>query len=377
MIKHNFIAFLLLVGFVLTGAACGDDTDTTISGESGECLVTAMELGTLKQTHHTTTKDGKDSTYTTNVTGSYYPMYIDHERRLIYNGDSLPMGTDVSKVTFSAFNSIGSAAINSLTTGEDTLFTKSDSTDFRSPRLLTVYATDGVSKRTYEVRVNVHKQDGETFNWNKMCAGNAALAALTEVRALAADGTLYLFGANGTQRVVMTAQLSEPQTLTAVDINGIETLNIASVQRMGGMFYALDKNGKTATSADGINWTLLGGDFTADALPAAATAMLVAMKDGALFSSADGINWTKDELDAEGMLPETAFAAVCIPSRTDRKFEDLLLIGAKDSQPSVWKHNIDLTGTDVLPWMYLNVDPGNVYSCPVPLMPSLLLYDGA
>ncbi len=377
MNRHHFLAFVLLVGFVLTGVACGDDTEDTISGISGECLVTAMEIGTLKQTIHTTASDGCDSTYTINVTGYYYPMYIDHEKGLIYNGDSLPKGTDVSKVTFSSFNTVGSAAIKSLTTGTDTLFTKSDSTDFRSPRLLTVYATDGVTRRTYEVRVNVHQQDGEEFNWEKLASTNTTLAALSEVRTLAVEETLYVFGANGTERVVMTTPLATPQDWTTTDIEGAEELNIGSVQHMGGMFYALDKNGKPAISADGINWTLLGGDFTADALVAAATKMLVAVKDGALFSSADGKNWTEDALDTEGEVPGAAFAAVCIPSRTDKTFEDLLLIGAKNGEPAVWKRNIDITGKELFPWMYLNISEENIYPCPVPVMPSLLRYDGA
>ena len=42
--------------------------------------------------------DGSDSTVTKTVVGSYYPFAINHETCEAYNVDSLPVGTDVTKV---------------------------------------------------------------------------------------------------------------------------------------------------------------------------------------------------------------------------------------------------------------------------------------
>ena len=105
---------------VLAVATCGClttacNTDNTYDVEtSAECIVTGATLGTLPRTMHTLSSTGEDSTYTVNVSGSYYPLYIDQVENRIYNGDSLPVGTDVTRVTFQRFATVGTAAIRSF-----------------------------------------------------------------------------------------------------------------------------------------------------------------------------------------------------------------------------------------------------------------------
>jgi hypothetical protein len=125
---------------------------------------------------HTKTDEGKDSLYVVTVTGRFYPMSIDHYSERIFNVDSLPYGCDAAKVTFTTLGASGTLAINSLSQQDvDTFFVATDSTDFSKPRKVTVYAYDGLASRTYNMEVRVHKEDGDSFVWERVCDEAALL----------------------------------------------------------------------------------------------------------------------------------------------------------------------------------------------------------
>ena len=62
--------------------SCSDEINYTLSNEA---IITGFTLGQVKRTMHTTGSDGADSTYTTNYSGSYFPMTIDQLNNKIYN----------------------------------------------------------------------------------------------------------------------------------------------------------------------------------------------------------------------------------------------------------------------------------------------------
>ncbi len=378
--KHSVSAAWALLWAALVGvASCNTESEFTIENSS-DCIVTGVTLGSLPRTVHTLNAKGEDSTYVVQVSGGYYPMYIDQRARLIYNGDSLPVNTNVNKVTFSTFSATGTLAIKSLATGEDSTFVATDSTDLRTPRQVTVIANDGVSRRTYELKVNVHKENGEEFRWTRMTEFVGWFAEDVEQRTLAADGFLYVFAKKKGLPALITVPTDRPAALQeeVFSIEGAEaaTFDVRSVQRMGGMFYAL-AGGKIVASADGIAWTACGGDFTADALVAAGTKQLVAIAGGKFFASENGVDWTEQAADADGKMPTADYAAICIPSPTDPTFEDILLTGKCDGEPVVWKLNIDLTGAETFAWTYYPAAKDNPYNCPALQHPSMLPYDGA
>lgn len=382
MKRKSFAALLVLIVASMMPVGCNSDSDYTVE-VSGDCIISAARLGTLTRTIHTLNSAGEDSTYTANVTGSYYPIYIDHNRRLVYNGDSLPTGTDVSRVTFALFSTSGTAAIRSLDTGEDTLFSSTDSTDFRQARYVTVYATDGSAKRTYEVRVNVHQEEGEEFRWTHACTANAQIAALEEQRAIAAEGQLWVFGRENGNPVLLKATSASPGSWqrTPVSVAGDDgttghDLDVRSVQRIDGTFWSVSE-GRIVRSADGIGWTPVAANVAPQAIVAAGSRQLVAVGGGKVYASADGINWTEEEKDTDGEMPTGNFAATLIPSVTDPMFEDILLTGTYAGEAVVWKHNIDLTGNEQFPWTYYPAGDDNPYNLPVLGSPSLATYDGA
>lgn len=165
--KRNIVPFLLMVA-TLVFASClkSNDTETTYYSDTA---ISSFTLGTLNRYVTTKAKDGvTDSTYKTTVIGSKYEFYIDHLNRKIYNIDSLPYGTDVSRVlvTITTKNS-GQAFIKSLTDETLTIYSSSDSLDLSHPREIRVYPFSNGSKdyRAYEVTVNVHRQPTDSVYW--------------------------------------------------------------------------------------------------------------------------------------------------------------------------------------------------------------------
>jgi hypothetical protein len=157
---------MAIVGcWVLALASClgsGDNEVTTYD----DAVVTSFTLGTLNRYVHTTTSAGQDTTYRATITGSNYPMTIDHLGQQIYNRDSLPEGTDLAHVlcTITTRNS-GVAYFKSIESDTLWIYYAEDSLDFRKPRLLRVFATDGSGSRDYTVTLNVKQNVLQGMAW--------------------------------------------------------------------------------------------------------------------------------------------------------------------------------------------------------------------
>ncbi|MBR1732709.1 MAG: hypothetical protein IJ729_03070 [Alloprevotella sp.] len=364
---------LVSVTLLLTGCMSDDYEDET----TGNCVITNITLGTLNQIVHTKTSSGADSTYIATVTGSLYPMSIDHVARQVFNLDSLPVGTDASKVVFSNFSSSSSASIRSLMTGLDSIFSAKDSTDFSVPREITVYAKDGVSKRTYTVEVRVHNEDGEATTWNRLGISTALQDAQPK-RAIETDGRLYVFAVTSDgSPALFSTDTSAPADLEKTPITP-ETINPESVVYGEGTFYALAE-GTLMRSTDGKVWneagaTLPDGHTSLKALVLSGTQRLVGIADDQIISSTDaGDTWQEDTCDTQEGLPTVAITGLCTSPRPGINYETLVLVGNYNGVPTVWKQDIDPTGTDTYPWMKLMPAKGN--ACPSLESYTLAAYD--
>ena len=142
------------------------DSDST---SYTDAAISSFSIGSLKRTQHTTSSTGADSTYTTTVSGAAYDFEIDHTGCRIFNPDSLPMGTDVSRVlvTMSAYNN-GTILIKDVASDTLRLYNSTDSLDFTKPRIITALSNDGQGTRNYTVNINVYQEDPYAFVWKLM-----------------------------------------------------------------------------------------------------------------------------------------------------------------------------------------------------------------
>lgn len=381
--KKTHILPLILCGLLSWSlASCNTSDDTSDYTEVKDCAITAVSLGTLHRTIYTkSATTGIDTTYAVNVSGSLYPMYIDQINNRIYNADSLPLNTRVDKVVFSTLSGSGTITIQSLTTGKDTLFVATDSTDFSRMRRVKVYSSDASMTRIYDFEVNVHKEEADSFVWKNMASGNGSLVAgLSEMKLLNVGEKLYAFGRTTEGKAVLTtASTSDGMFSTWDELQtSASAIDVHSINYFSDLFYAL-ANGQLMHSTDGINWSATEGTQPLNALIAASADSLYAVGGGRkMLASADGQNWNEQDVDHEGTLPTTNTSAALCASHTDSNISTLVFIGDEGNGTAVWKHDIDKQGDYQFPWIYLpQTEELKTYACPTLKQPSLLNYDGA
>ena len=154
------------MGAALLCTACFNDNDATTE-LSNESAITAFQLGGLNRSITVKSSSGADSTYTLTVTAANYPFTIDQERNLIFNPDSLPYNTNLTRALVSNITGLGAYSIVGLD-GKETTLSTTDSLDFTQPRTLVVRSLDGATTRRYQVEVRVHREEGDSVRWRQM-----------------------------------------------------------------------------------------------------------------------------------------------------------------------------------------------------------------
>ena len=186
---------------------------------------------------------------------------IDPERGVIYNADSLPVGTDVSalKVSVTFATTVGQASFRVLDannghTDYEYTSTSSDAIDFRYGVTLTVTSTDRLRVKDYIVKVNVHKTEPDSIVW-PMSARRDLPGATDDNHAVGAafyNGNYWclLHNTNGYLMSHATTPAGPWTTEPCSDFTAdVRTLTATSIG-----LYVLNGNGHLCHSADGKLW---------------------------------------------------------------------------------------------------------------------------
>ena len=365
----------LLATMMILGA-CSDEYTTTTT-ISRDCIVSNVTLGTLKRHVAGKTTSGADTTLIVNVTGSLYPMYIDHENCRIFNTDSLPVGTDVEHVVFKTFTTSGPVLLKSLYSKEDSTFVTTDSTDFRSPREFTVYAYDGVGTRTYTMMLGVHQEEADTFIWERMDDKAPVQQTATNRLLTNSDGELLLYttASNGPTVSLRDASGTWTEHALPSDLNPETAVSDES----RATFFACATSGSLYTSADGLTWKASEGTSAPDHLLAVSETTLYGITSNHFCTSADGgKTWTEEACDEEEQVPATSIAAAAFTSSSDDLLEQVVAVGHSTSnEQTVWLTTRDLSGQNTFNWFCLPTITVYDVNCPTISRPSLFRYDDA
>lgn len=172
MRKFFQIYSLLLCLTMMTLTSCLGSSNEDSTTVYDDAVVTSFQLGTLNKYTHQTTAAGTDTVYKSTVKGSSYSMSIDQVGHRIFNRDSLPVGTDVTKVvcTLATLRS-GIPYFKSLVSDTLWLYSSTDSVDFSQPRILRVFSNNGAIFNDYTVTLNVHQQGDSSISWTQTPAG--------------------------------------------------------------------------------------------------------------------------------------------------------------------------------------------------------------
>ncbi len=243
-----------LPAFVSCGKDDDDDNSTyTYSTSEQTTLVTGFALQA-------------DADVLANLDSVHFT--VDYDNGLIYNADSLPVGTDVSslKVTVDFLNSVKLAQfiITGATRQADTTINYSSSMsqrlDFTGKTILRVTSFDETREKDYEVRVLVHKVNPDSLIWpmswrQEMPGYRVNLVGHKAV----SQGNMYrIMTYNGSQSVLWTATDPSQSTWNRQNLSLPFIPQISSLSSTDGALFILDADGVLYTSVDGMEWTSCG-----------------------------------------------------------------------------------------------------------------------
>ena len=335
---------LLVVAIGVTSCLNSSSSEATLYGEAA---ITSFNLGNVTSYVHKTI-NGKDSLVKTTLSATTYKFTIDQIQHQIYNTDSLPIGTDVSRALCVIGSRNNSTVFFVDKTDENILrpYSSLDSVDFSTPRKLEVWSSDMKGHTDYTVKVNVHGEDGSLFVWQKMPVSEV-LAQLKDVEAHYWAGTMYLEG-----------RMGDMTQIYRVDDKGLVMLDEETTGKLlpPGMKRWI---GSTSQEVYGLS------------------------DDNDLMVSQDGgVTWESDILDDDRhLLPVQDIAFVSYPLYYATNTEYALLVGNRsvgdfpdDKTAMVWRKIVD--NDEYTPegfWSYL--EPAGDMALPRMAHMSLVAYD--
>ncbi|CDC98558.1 putative lipoprotein [Prevotella sp. CAG:474] len=363
--KRKFIPFILLVSTIFFVSSClGDDNEEIVF--SDQVGITAFSLGTQKIIRDTVSKKGADSTYQTTLDCSKYIFYIDQTKHEIYNPDSLPVGIDCKKIICNV-TSKGSSVTLVKNIDSDTLqaFETIDSMDFSKPRTLRMVSMSGRASCDYTVKVNIHKQKPNVFEW-KIATGCTDMGLLTGMRALAMGGKVYVVGRDDSQLRIYAAEEQHVVSWTEITPNvelGADSYKDMTV--MGGKLYAHAEDG-VYCSTDAYTWTRVGTPAISRLLGGSNKRLYALSTDNKIVASADGATWTAEKMDTPAdSLPTGNVSMTARPILTNPGTDRVVMVGTGDKTSKVWS-KVEETdeGSEQQAWTYMDVAGDNRFRLP-------------
>jgi len=323
------------------------DSDSTTYSDGA---ITSFALGTMNRYQHTTSSTGADSTYKTTFTGSNYKFHIDQKNHIIFNTDSLPIGTDVAHVLVTLSSKNNGTVLIQTEEDEDVydIYSSTDSINFTNPRKFVVYSSDNSGAYSeYTVKLNVHKEVADSFVWHQL-QSSEILKTLTEVEAQYWNDRIFLSG-----------KIGDLTKYYEVDNQGVLT-----------EFFEYKKE-----LPEGIKKWI--GSTTKEVYALSDDNLLMVSYD-------NGITFNQEPLDDYATkLPTRDIAFVSYPLKYATNTEYALMVGNRsvDEYPDeniamVWRKIVD--NDEYTPegvWTYMDHAINNEYALPRMQHMSLVVYD--
>ena len=193
---------------------------------------------------------------------------IDLVRGEIFNADSMPCGTNISKlvpVLTAVDNSQGISLKFRNSEGRDTvtnyLENPGDTIDFSNgPVVLTVVSPSGNFSRDYNVTVNVHKDKSDSLSWGESAfsAIPTKLTDITAQRTVANNKGTYCLSTDGSAYCLAHTQSHQMDSWTYTTVTLPQNADITTFAASGESLYILDNQGKLYKTDDASTWTDTG-----------------------------------------------------------------------------------------------------------------------
>lgn len=302
LVKNLFLTILFSV--VLYSCNLNSDTSTTVSDDA---TITAFSIN-----ENDSSENASDAVFT-----------INDETGIIENVDSLPYQTRIDSLIPSiSFTSSDGYIINDTLTYN--LYSTLEALDFTKPIKITNVASDGVTKKDYTVKLNVHKVDPYLYVWSKF-SDKIGASVYAAQKAIYFKNKVYFFTNSGILNYVYTSP--DAENWSAASVNNLPAdVNLQNMDTLNNKIFVLHGE-KVLTSEDGVSWSELTTDnaFEYKSMICTYQNQLYAVgknkTSGAygIIASADGATWTQTTPLPEN-FPVTGFAATSFkPKYGDRK----------------------------------------------------------
>lgn len=359
--RKTLYAIISFLAVPFLFSSCLDDDNTTYE-YSSDALISAFSINDLEREVPSKTSKGEDTTLIVTVLGSKYSFIIDQTENRIYNSDSLPVGTNVSKVSLNL--SIIGYSVTYEKNQKDTLWTSTDSLDFSKPVNFKVYAYDGTT-RSYKAQINVHKQEPDSLEWKQLEGTNFSVAASDRQKAVFFQDRIYVFTENGNQVQVTSTGMTDGKNWTTLQSIGIDGADYSSVIAFNNQLYILAQN-KLYVSSDGTIWNEAGADrsfsqlFAASSVPT--SPHIYGISNQKIVESENALAWT-EQGDATEYFPTLNVSYSACKLATNSTIERLIVVGernvASDTTAVVWSKLSTESS-----WTRYNQSADNIYGCP-------------
>lgn len=248
MVKHLPI-YLLLLFLASAAVSCNSTSDVEETVASSNVAVKTFKLTA-------------DDSVLSNLDSVFFT--IDLVNRQIYNADSLPKGTDVTKIipiiTFPLVSSAtlhvtGGKVMKDSTINYST--NPSDSVDFTGNVTLTLVSEDKAETAVYTLKLNVHNMKPDSLYWNRLSRRDLpSFSTPTEQKTVKRGSNIYcMLKEEGKYIMSTTNNPSVGSNWNKQIINLAFSPNISSLMATDDALYILSDAGKLYTSSNGLNWS--------------------------------------------------------------------------------------------------------------------------
>lgn len=179
-LKNTVFAIMFAVACTLV--SCTGDGDVSYSDD---VAISSFTLGTV---------NCKKDTTTYSYSAASFFVRIDQLNDLIYNADSLVVGTVMTSVptTITTTNN-GVVLVKNVDNDVFSTYSSGMAIDYSRERVFRVVAADGKHMRDYKVNIVAHQEREDDVTWGNAVDCNN-IAGLTNVKAVYLNDSLYILG---------------------------------------------------------------------------------------------------------------------------------------------------------------------------------------
>lgn len=302
---------------------------------------------------------------------------IDYNNGLIYNADSLPVGTNITglKVTVEFMNTVSSAifTITGATEQADTTIEYTSSMtrklDFSGETVLTVTSADGSQVKDYDIKVLVHKHNPDSLIWDQTWRRDlpgyrgSAIAHKVVKQGYVFRAMVY----NGVECQMLKASAPNQGTWDKQTVALPFTPQVNTLTATDDALYILADDGVLYTSADGLNWTSCGVTwYSVLGVYDGRVLGIIAAADGYYHDEYPHVDGFESGLVEDG-FPVSHASGMIVTDNGWTVSQQAMIVGGKDSQGNVL---CDVWGYDGNNWGKIN----NIHSSVLPALTDATLF---